>query len=50
MAKLPKSLTRVTWFSKTIALFLFFVFILSAFYAGMQYQKNVVDAVVLLGK
>lgn len=43
MTKLPKSLTRVTTFSKLIALFVFLAFIVSAFYAGMLFQKKAGD-------
>lgn len=39
--KLPKSVTTVTAFSKSIALILFFLFIFVGFYAGMNYQKNI---------
>lgn len=44
---LPKSLTRVTPFSKILALILFIVFPLVGFLMGMQYQKTV-DMVTLL--
>ena len=37
--KLPKSLTTVTPFSKTLALVMFIIFPLAGFYIGMQYQK-----------
>ena len=37
--KLPKSVTTVTPFSKTLALLMFILFPLAGFYIGMQYQK-----------
>ncbi len=41
MAKIPKSLTTVTLFSKILALILLvFIIPLASFYAGMQYQKT----------
>ncbi|HSD98126.1 MAG TPA: hypothetical protein VLB73_00330 [Patescibacteria group bacterium] len=40
MVKLPKSLTRVTSFSKLVALFVILGFLLGAFYAGILFQKN----------
>lgn len=38
-SKLPKSLTTVTWFSKLIAIIIFFLLLIGMFYAGMQYQS-----------
>ena len=38
MIKLPQSLTTVTLFSKLLAGILFFIFIITAFFAGMKYQ------------
>lgn len=38
--KLPKSLTRVTTFSKLLAVFIIFAFIVSAFYAGIMFQQK----------
>lgn len=40
MAKLPKSLTKVTGFSKALALLLILAFITVAFYAGMMFQQK----------
>lgn len=40
MAKLPKSLTRVTGFSKVLALLMFLAFIASAFYAGFLFDEQ----------
>lgn len=42
MAKmqLPKSLTRVTGFSKALAVLIIFIFMMFAFYLGIQYQKK----------
>ncbi len=37
---LPKSLTTVTTFSKTIALFLFILFPFAGFYAGYKYREG----------
>jgi|SRR5579872_653347 len=39
--KLPKSMTTVTTFSKTLALILFVVLPFLGFYLGTLYQKNV---------
>ena len=33
---------RETWYSKAIAIFLFFVFPIAAFYLGVKYQKSIV--------
>ncbi|HEX7042642.1 MAG TPA: hypothetical protein VF189_05325 [Patescibacteria group bacterium] len=42
MARLPKSLTTVTLFSKILATMILVLIIpLASFYAGMQYQKSV---------
>lgn len=38
---LPNSLTTVTFFSKILALVVILIFILSGFYAGTLYQKEV---------
>lgn len=38
--RLPKSLTRVTGFSKTLAFLLLLIFIGSAFYGGMMFQQK----------
>ena len=38
--KLPKSLTKVTTFSKLLAVFLFFAFLGSAFYAGIIFDQK----------
>lgn len=38
--KIPGSLTRVTAFSKILALILILIFVLFGFYLGMQYQKK----------
>ena len=43
--KLPKYLTTVTPFSKTLAMFLFIVFPFIGFYLGVQYQKNILPPV-----
>ena len=42
MKKLPKSLTKVTGFSKIVALLLILAFIISAFYAGIMFQQKYV--------
>lgn len=41
--KLPKSLTRVTPFSKSLALLLTIAFIAVAFYSGMLFQQKAVE-------
>lgn len=41
MIKLPSSLTTVTPFSKLLAGILFITFIISAFFAGMKYQRTI---------
>jgi len=33
---------RETWYSKAIAIFLFFVFPIAAFYLGVKYQKSII--------
>lgn len=38
--KLPKSLTKVTAFSKALALLLILAFIAVAFYAGMMFDQK----------
>lgn len=44
MTKLPKSLTRVTAFSKLIALFIIVGFVVSAFYAGYLFNQKYASA------
>src|SRR3990167_10979158 len=36
------NLNRETWYSKAIAIFLFFAFPIAAFYLGAKYQKSIV--------
>src|SRR3970282_1576874 len=36
------NLNRETWYSKAIAIFLFFAFPVTAFYLGAKYQKSIV--------
>src|SRR3990167_8132146 len=36
------NLNRETWYSKAIAIFLFFAFPVAAFYLGAKYQKSIV--------
>src|SRR5260221_1389123 len=40
MKKLPKSLTTVTTFSKTLALIMFILFPILGFFLGIQYQAT----------
>lgn len=43
MKKLPKSLTKVTGFSKLLAFTLIVIFLFCAFFVGMLYEKQIGD-------
>src|SRR6476620_11433219 len=47
---LPKYLTTVTPFTRTLALFLFVVLLIIAFILGMQYQNAIIPEKVVLQK